>query len=140
MTELEFLNFVTSAVAAQATLLNIPAEKIKYPNTEISEDYSNDFIEVLCVFYASKKVNLAGNKRIYGCVSFKIISPRGVGQKNSIELATNLSKCLSGKIENSIVFDEYELKLLDHTLSQTQTTTDIPFNQVNANVEFSYTR
>ena len=65
---------------------------------------------------------------------------RGIGLKSDIELATNMSLCLSGKIINGVVFEEYDLKVLNHTLSQTQTTTDIPFNQVNANVEFSYTR
>ena len=63
-----------------------------------------------------------------------------MGQAPSMDLAKRFAECLSGKILNGIVFEEYELKILNHTLSQTQTTTDIPYNQVNANVEFSYSR
>ena len=140
MNEVEFLNFVTTTISAHATLLSYPNDKIKYPNTEISDTHSNDFVEILYTNYMGRKLNLKGNKRMYGCITFKVISERGVGQAPSMDLAKRFAECLSGKILNGIVFEEYELKILDHTLSQTQTTTDIPYNQVNANVEFSYSR
>lgn len=140
MNELEFLNFVTTAVSAHATLLGFPIEKIKYPNTDISPEYANDFVQVMVTYYPFRKLNLKGSKRVYGCVTFKVISERGVGQAIAMTTAKNFSDCLSGKIVNGIVFDEYDLKVLNHTLSETQTTTDIPYNQVNANVEFSYSR
>lgn len=140
MTELDFLNFVTSKIAAQATLIQFDSSKIKYPNTEIDESNASNFVEILVTYYPGVKLNLKGNKRLFGCVTFRIVSSRGEGLADSITLAQNFAACLSGLIDNGIVFDEFETKILSHTLSQTQTTTDIPYNQVNANVEFSYVR
>lgn len=140
MTELQFLNMVTTIIQAHATLLNVPANSIKYPNTDIDMTSVDQHVEILYTNYTNAKINLKGNKRIFGCITFKVMGERGIGLKSDIELATNMSLCLSGKIINCVVFEEYDLKVLNHTLSQTQTTTDIPFNQVNANVEFSYTR
>lgn len=140
MTELEFLNMVTTIIQAHATLLNVPANSIKYPNTDIDMSSVDQHIEILYTNYTNAKINLKGNKRIFGCITFKVVGERGIGLKSDTELAINMSLCLSGKIISGVVFEEYDLKVLNHTLSQTQTTTDIPFNQVNANVEFSYMR
>lgn len=140
MTELDFLNFVTSKIAAQATLIQFDSSKIKYPNTEVDESNASNFVEILVTYYPGVKLNLKGNKRLFGCVTFRVVSSRGEGLADSIALAQNFAACLSGLIDNGIVFDEFETKILSHTLSQTQTTTDIPYNQVNANVEFSYVR
>ena len=140
MTELDFLNFVTSKIAAQATLIQFDSSNIKYPNTEIDESNASNFVEILVTYYPGVKLNLKGNKRLFGCVTFRVVSSRGEGLADSIALAQNFAACLSGLIDNGIVFDEFETKILSHTLSQTQTTTDIPYNQVNANVEFSYVR
>lgn len=140
MTELDFLNFVTSKIAARATLIQFDSSKIKYPNTEIDESNASNFVEILVTYYPGVKLNFKGNKRLFGCVTFRVVSSRGEGLADSIALAQNFAACLSGLIDNGIVFDEFETKILSHTLSQTQTTTDIPYNQVNANVEFSYVR
>ena len=140
MTELDFLNFVTSKIAAHATLIQFDSSKIKYPNTEIDESNASNFVEILITYYPGIKLNLKGNKRLFGCVTFRVVSSRDEGLADSVTLAQNFATCLSGLIDNGIVFDESELKILNHTLSQTQTTTDIPYNQVNANVEFSYVR
>ena len=140
MNELEFLNIVTSIISDHVEALDIDSNSVKYPNTEISEIYASNFVEVLVSNYTAIKTNLKGSKRVYGCVTFRVISSRGVGSAEAMSKAIDLSKCLSGKIINGIVFDEYELRVLNHTLSQTQTTTDIPYFQVNANIDFSYPR
>ena len=140
MNELEVLNLVTSIIAQHAVTISHPAELIKYPNTDIDLQNNPEFVEVLFTIYTGQKINLKGNKRIFGCLTFKVMSERGIGMKKSIDLAMLFAQCLSGKIIEGIVFDEYDLLILDHTLSQTQTTTDIPSNQVNVNIEFSFMR
>lgn len=140
MNENEFFNFVTSTIAAQITLLNYPTSQVKYPNTDIDVTSLNEYIEILITPYIGRKINLKNNKRMYGCVTIKVFTARSIGSNRAVELSRQVAECLSGKIIQKIVFEEYDLKVLDHTLSQTQTTTAINDFQVNCNIDYSYTR
>lgn len=140
MNENEFFNLVTSTIANKITDIGYPITQVKYPNTDIDLTNVNEHVEILINQYVGKKINLKNNKRIYGCVTIKTFTDRSIGSKRATELAIQISECLSGKIIQKVVFDEYDLKILDHTLSQTQTTTSINDFQVNCNIDYSYTR
>lgn len=140
MTDLEFMNMITTIVAAHVTVINYPADKVKYPNADIDQDKMTEFVEILVNPLIGIKTNLSGSKRIFGCITFKVLTPRSIGSARAITVANQFAECLSNKIIDGVVFDQLDLKILDHTLSQRQTTTSINSYQVNANIEYSYMR
>lgn len=140
MTDIEFLNFVTPIISAHLAQCGQDMSAVKFPNTDLPSEHLNNFVEILFTPYIGRKIVLSGSKRMFGCITFRIISERGIGLGDQLSKATLFAECLSKKILNGIVFEEHEVKVLDHTLSQTQTTTGIPYSQVNVNIDYSYTR
>lgn len=140
MNEIDFFNLTTTAINTKMVELAIDPTRIKWPNTDVDMSKADWYVEILITQYPNAKIALKGSKRRFGCVTIKVMSDRGKGASFATELAEKISESLSNKIINAAVFDMYEIKTLDHTLSQRQTTTDIPKFQVNSNIDYTYVR
>lgn len=140
MTDSELMNIVTSNLSWKFSDLSIDPKSIKWPNTVLDQSDKDRWFEVKVIQTLKTNVTLSKTSKIFGTVIISYFSPIGEGNGEAVEILEKIAPALSKKLIQNISFDSYELVQLDHTLSQTQTTTDISHNQVNLNIDYSYLR
>lgn len=135
MNTLSLINLVTSAIAIKLQELNY--ERVKWPNTKLDINNIDDFVEISIAPYLSRQISNTTH-HYFGVVTCAVFSKRDIGAAWAIDHGQKIMSCLSDQVIQGVTFKAINIKILNSTLSSTQTTTSIPWFQINANVEYDF--
>lgn len=142
MNELEIISIFSQALAESFKLQNIANSQVNWPNVKSDHTKHDIYYEIDFVFYPAQQISLKKGRRVSGCVSVKSFSKLNKGIGEASENIKAVAYHLAGKDFSShdgfINTETPELRILDNTLSLTQTTTDIPNSQMVYLVNFSF--
>lgn len=135
MNTLSLMNLVTSTIATK--LQELDYQRVKWPNTKLDTDHVDDFIEISITPYLSQQISYTAHQH-FGVVTCAVYSKRDIGAAWSVDHGQKIMSCLSNQVIQGVTFKAIDVKILNSTLSSTQTTTSIPWFQINANVEYDF--
>lgn len=140
MTELEFMSIASQVISSAFTSEGISSKDINWPNVKLDHTKVSTFYEVDFTFYPAQPISLKNGKKFNGCISLKAFTNLNAGLGAPSKKLENISKIVVSHIydDSRIVFESPELRVLDNTLSITQTTTDIPKSQAVYLLNFSF--
>lgn len=138
MTRTELYVAITQYARSILNYANVSDDLVSWPNAV--KDHSSDdlYFKVHIDFYTPINVTLSKTQLVSGFLNISIFDKIGDGlgaQVDYLKLFEQYAE-LNNLIALKVDLDKPEIKMLDHTLSRTQTTTDIPKSQTNFIINF----
>lgn len=142
MNDLKIMSIFSSVISDAFTAKAIDLSKVNWPNVKLDHTSHDTFFEIDFVFYPAITINLKKGRMVHGCISIKSFTKLNTGTGQSAQIIQDVASIVSNNDysvhEGFIQVEAPELRVLDNTLSLTQTTTDIPRSQLVYLVNFSF--
>ena len=135
MNELNAVNIVTQRLKSYFD--SISYQNIRWPNTVLDIANLNEFIDIEYQFSSSLPITLSKTKVAYLVFRISSFNQIGVGNGSQNELLQGLDDFLKSQtFPESLEYFSSSMSVVGNTISQTQTTTESPLNQIALNVDF----
>lgn len=111
---------------------------IEHVNSAIDKTKIDEWVRLSISHMPAKPFTFAMGSVRGGFVNIQIFTKMNIGQGRAIDLATKAGKFIQALSTGSLVMRPYDLTIVGNKASNTLTTTEISWFQVNCIIEFTY--
>jgi len=133
MTEIDLMDYVTSAVADNWTFT-----PVEYDNMRIKTDGLDAWLRVTIQPVVAVRYGFGESTQHKGLVTAQIFTVLRTGQRKALELATEYAKIFNCRIDNGIVFSASDITVIGEGITEHLTTVKSGWYQINCINEYTF--